>query len=200
MSTRRHARQHEALLRLGSRLITLVTPDVQQGFALLPLPKESSVNLSGKRGMTLWLCDALCSKKICFRHDYPRGTSSDWSWRLLLPTGPGDWSWRLVFLAKCKVSVGLKFALHTSKKQPNSPQEWTKCPLFARILIDLQYLFSTFRVDKAVEISWLTMQSIAHWMLELLKSTTKLRVLATKGAVTIMHKHMWSVGAAAAKN
>ena len=53
----------------------------------------------------------------------------------------------------------------------------TACPLFARILIDLLYLFLAFRVGKAVEISWLTMQSIAHWMLELLEPTTKLCLL-----------------------
>ena len=68
-------------------------------------------------------------------------------------------------------------------------------PRFARILIDLLYLFSTFRVGKAVEISWITMQSIAHWMLELLESATRLRMLTTKGAMTIMHKHMRSIGA-----
>ena len=125
--------------------------------------------------MALW-CFVL-KEDLLLAWYYPRSTSGNWSCRLLLPIGPGDWSWRLVFLAKCRVSVRLNFALHTFKKQPNSTQEWTTCPIFARILIDLLYLFLTFRVGKAVESSWLTMQSIAHWMLELLKSKTKLRVL-----------------------
>ena len=50
--------------------------------------------------MTLWLCDALCSKKICFWHDITRGAHlatgpGDCSCRLVLGTGPGDWfSWQ----------------------------------------------------------------------------------------------------------
>ena len=58
------------------------------------------VNFPGKRGMTLWLCDALCSKKICFWHDITRGAHlatgpGDCSCRLVLGTGPGDWfSWQ----------------------------------------------------------------------------------------------------------
>ena len=51
-------------------------------------------------------------------------------------------------------------------------------PCFARILIDLLYLFLKFRVAKAAKISWLTMQNKAHWMLEILESATRLRVLA----------------------
>ena len=67
----------------------------------------------------------------------------------------------------------------------NSTQHWTSLdhmrdlgPWIARILVDLLHLFLKFRVAKAAKISWLTMQNKAHWMLELLESATRLRVLA----------------------
>ena len=91
------------------------------------------VNFPGKRGMTLWLCDALCSKKICFWHDITRGAHlatgpGDCSCRLVLGTGPGDWfSWQ----SAKSVFAWILLCIYTFKKQPNSTQEWTKCPLFA---------------------------------------------------------------------
>ena len=109
--------------------------DVQHGFALLP--KESS---SISRVKEAWRCGfvMLCARRrFAFGMILPEEhiwqlvlatAPADWSWGLVLGTGPGDWfSWQ----SAKSVFAWILLCIYTFKKQPNSTQEWTKCPLFA---------------------------------------------------------------------
>ena len=157
------------------------------------------VNFPGKRGMTLWLCDALCSKKICFWHDITRGAHlatgpGDCSCRLVLGTGPGDWfSWQ----SAKSVFAWILLCIH-SRSSPTA----LKSGQNANFLQDSHWPTVPFLNVPCRQSCWkVVTHNAKHSTLDVgAFGTNDKAVLATIGAVTIMHKHMWTVGAAAAKN
>ena len=168
--------------------------DVQHSFALLPLPKESS---SISRVKEAWHCG------FVIRFAFGMILPEEHIWQLVLATAPADWSWGLVlatgFLGKVQSQCSPEFcsayiqeAAQQHSRVDSMPtfcknSDWPTVPFLSVPCRQSCWKFVTHKAKHS------TLDAGAF-------GTNDKAVLATIGAVTIMHKHMWTVGAAAAKN